>query len=198
MASSQDAQPPDAARADRASPPEEVTETDMVISPPEYLQAIHDVLGRAERAYAAGDPAQAALLADEGLATVRLTEDRLGPESVPTHYRAFFHSLRIQPAFREALALFKRGLLARPRADGATADDLRRAWQVFGPAVADLDEDLPVETLACDFPVAGRVLRGVARLREHLLGRLRKPAGFGGPLPALPGCKVIPFREFQI
>jgi len=198
MASSQDAQPPKAACADRASPPEEVTETDMVISPPEYLQAIHDVLGRAERAYAAGDPAQAALLADEGLATVRLTEDRLGPLSVPTHYRAFFHALRIQPTFREALTLFKRGLLARQRPDGATVDALRRAWQVLGPAVADLDEDLPVETLACDFPVAGRVLRGVARLREHLLGRLRKPTGFAGPLPALPGCKVMPFREFQI
>jgi hypothetical protein len=198
MSFSQDAQPPEAACADRASPPEEVTETDMVISPPEYLQAIHDALGRAERAYAAGDPAQAALLADEGLATVRLTEDRLGPLSVPAHYRAFFHALRIQPVFRAALALLKRGLLARQRPDGAREEAFGRAWQLFGPAVADLDEDLPVEMLACDFPVAGRVLRGVARLREHLLGRLHKPAGFAGPLPAPPGCKVFPFREFQI
>jgi len=198
MAFPQDAQPPEAACAQRASPPEEVTETDMVISPPEYLQALHEVLGRAERAYAAGDLAQAALLADEGLATVRLTEGRLGPESVPAHYRAFFHALRIQPAFREALAVFKRGQLARHRPDGAREDAFRRAWQLLGPAVAGLEEDLPVETLACDFPVAGRVLRGVTRLREHLLGRLSRPAGFVGALPALPGCKVLPFREFQI
>jgi hypothetical protein len=177
-----------------------VTETDLYVSPPEYLQELHDALGRAESAYAAGDPSRAAALADEGLATVRLTEERLGTENVPPHYRACFHALRIQPAFREALALFKRGLLARRRPGNATEDAFRRAWQVLGPAVTGLDEDLPVETLACELPVAGRVLRGVARLREQLLARLRTPAGYAGPLPALsgPGYRVFPFGEFQI
>jgi hypothetical protein len=152
MPFSQDAQPPNASCADRASHPDEVTETDLVVSPPEYLQEVHDALGRAEGAYTAGALAQAALLADEGLATVRLTEHKLGPRSVPPHYRAFFHALSIQPTFRAALVLFKRALLCRHRTGGATEDAFRRAWQAFGPAVAGLEEDLPVETLACAYP----------------------------------------------
>jgi hypothetical protein len=172
----------------------------MVISPPDYLQEIHDALGRAESAYTAGDPARAALLADEGLAAVRLTQDRLGPGSVPPHYRAFFHAFSVQPAFREALALFRRGLLSRHRHEGPAEDAFRRAWEVFGPAVAGLDEDLPVETLACDYPVAGRVLRGVLRLREQLRARLLGAAGPVGARPAPPatGYRVFPFGEFQI
>src|SRR5947209_14679738 len=98
MPFSQDAQPPAALCADRLGHSEATTETDLYVSPPEYLQEIHAALGRAECAYSAGDPARAALLSDEGLATVRLTEHRLGSTSVPPHYRALVHALRVQPA----------------------------------------------------------------------------------------------------
>ena len=152
--------------------PEQPTETDMVVTPPEYLQEVHDSLGRAEAAYATNDLTQATLLAEEGLATIRLTERNLGPESVPPHYRALFHCLRIQPAFRAALALFKRGMVCRRQPGSETDASFRKAWQILGPAVAGLDRELPVEKLASDFPVAGRVLRGVIRLCELLQARL--------------------------
>jgi hypothetical protein len=165
-----DAQPPNACDLDPAPPSDEVTATDLVVTPPEYLLEIHAVLQRAEDAYAAGDLTATACCAEEGLATVRLTLDRLGPDSVPPQYRAFFQALYVQPQFRQALALFKQALLHGRRLRGPTpADDpFRRAWQLLGPAVAELEDGLPVELLASEYPVAGRVLRSVSRLRDRL------------------------------
>jgi hypothetical protein len=182
---SPDAQPPHACRLDPAPPPEEVTATDLVITPPEYLQEIQAALQRAEDAYTAGDLAATRCCAEEGLATVRLTLDRLGPDSVPPQYRAFFQALYAQPQFRPALALFKQGLLhgRRPPGPAAADDPFRRAWQLLGPAVADLEEGLPIELLASEYPVAGRVLRGVARLRERLRAYLRESTEGEAGLP---------------
>src|SRR5215469_11432425 len=104
MPSSQHTWSPKPTSQDKASLPEQPTETDMVVTPPDYLQEVHDALGRAEAAYAINDLTRAAQLAEEGLATVRLTERRLGPDSVPPHYQAIFHCLRTQSAFRAALA----------------------------------------------------------------------------------------------
>ena len=177
MPFSPDARPPDTLCEARECPAEAVTATDLVISPPAYLQELHDALGRAERAYAGGDPAEAVRLAAEGLAMVRLAEAKLGAEAVPSHYRAFFHCLHAAPAFRAALAHFKRGLLCRQLPGSETEDAFRRAWQLFGPAVAGLEEDLAVERLTYDYPVAGRVLRAAARLREQLRARLRLTGG---------------------
>ena len=49
----------------------------------------------------------------------------------------------------------------------------RRAWQIFGSAAADLDEGLGAETLIYHYPIAGRVLRGAARLRDQLRAYVR-------------------------
>jgi hypothetical protein len=184
MPRSPDAQPPDALCEAQACPTEAVTATDLIVTPPEYLQELHDALGRAEQAYTRENPDEAARLAEEGLAMVRIAETKLGPEAVPAHYRAFFHCLHLAPAFRAALAHFKRGLLCRRRPGGETEDAFRRAWQIFGPAVAGLEEGLAVERLTYDYPVAGRVLRGAVRLREQLRAHLR----LTGAAP----------REFQI
>src|SRR5262245_19158988 len=177
--------PPDASpeppRPSAAEPSAESTATDLAITPPDFLQEIHETLGEAERAYAKGNLAEAARVAEEGLAVVRLTAERLGEAAVPPHYPAFFHCLRIQPEYRQALALYKHALARREHRAGCAAgngapgaaageEDLRRAWQILGPAVAPLAGDVEAEVLVFDFPVAGRVLRGVARLRDKLRG----------------------------
>ncbi len=152
---------------------EDVTATDMVVTPPEYLQEIHDSLGRAEQAYASGDLAQAVQYAEEGLAALHLTEPKLGVCAVPPHYHAFFHAFRIQPQYRAALALFKQGVVQRDQrvsvVPGSGSEDaFRRAWEILEPAVAPLPEGVSAELLVYDYPVAGRVLRGVLRLRDKL------------------------------
>ncbi len=182
---SPDARPPTPCPCNSASPPDEVTATDLVVTPPEYLQEIHAALQRAENAYTAGDVESITCHAREGLATVRLTVDRLGADSVPPQYRAFFQALAAQPHFREALGLFKQGLLhAQRQGSPAPADEpLRRAWELLGPAVAGLDDGLPVELLASEYPVAGRVLRSVCRLRDCLRAYLPEAADGAACLP---------------
>jgi hypothetical protein len=169
----------------------------MVVSPPEYLHEIQAALQRAENAYVAGDLVAAARHAEEGLATVRLTLTRLGPESVPPQYQAFFHALRIQRLFRQALALFKQGRLqlSRPPVEnGSPSDVFLGAWQLLSPAIADLEEGLPVELLASEYPVAGRVLRSLARLRDRLRASLVESTGMEGYFPPLAQPALDPGR----
>ncbi|MCI0458433.1 MAG: hypothetical protein L0Z62_15825 [Gemmataceae bacterium] len=161
---------------------EEVTATDLAVTPPEYLREMHDALKRAEHAYASGDLAQAVQCAEEGLAVIRLTEPKVGAEAVPPHYRAFFHAFRIQPQYRAALALFKQGVVQRDQpVSSATRsgieDPFHQAWKILEPAVAPLPENLAAELLVYDYPVAGRVLRGALRLREKLRACLGCPSG---------------------
>jgi hypothetical protein len=164
-----------------------VTATDLALAPSDYLQEIDDSLQRAEKAYAAGDLKGAGCFAEEGLAAVRLAQTRLGPDAVPPHYPAFFRCLRIQTEFRQALALFKQGLLCQqrhPGCGGAEAEaSFRKAWQIFGPAAADVEADLGPETLVYHYPIAGRVLRGVARLRDQLRARVQAPRAAEVPPP---------------
>jgi hypothetical protein len=161
--------------------PEEVTATDLVGSPPEYLKEMHSALQRAEQAYAIGDLAAAARAAEEGLAAIRLVQTKLGPQGVAPQYAAFFHCFRVQPEFRKALGLFKRGLTGRQAACRTpkgksrpqVGDHLfRTAWVILQPGTAGVMDDLPVELLVYEHPVAGRVLRSVLRLRAKLLACL--------------------------
>src|SRR5262249_49423057 len=61
-----------------------------------------------------------------------------------------------------------------------------RAWQIFGPAAADLDEGLGAETLIYHYPIAGRVLRGIARLRDQLRAHVRCLDGANVAPPSRP------------
>ncbi len=168
--------------APRPAPhPDEVTATDLVGSPPEYLHEMHAALQRAEQAYATGDLAAAARAAEEGLAAIRLVQTKLGPQGVAPQYAAFFHCFRAQPDFRKALGLFKRGLTGRQAACRASKGQptleggdhfFRTAWVILQPGTAGITDDLPVELLVDEHPVAGRVLRSVLRLRTKLLACL--------------------------
>jgi hypothetical protein len=153
-----------------ATPPRdksaEVTATDLVVPLPEYLREIEGMLERAVQAYGRGDLGEATRWADEGLAALRLTRPHLKADDVPPHYEAFFHCLRIQPQFRQALALYKQAALGL--GGEAVVAAYRQAWAILEPAVAGLADNLSSESLVYDYPVAGRVLRGVYRLRQKL------------------------------
>jgi hypothetical protein len=146
----------------------DVTATDLPIALPDYLREMHIALERTERAYASGNLAQAVAAAAEGQAAIRLCQAKLkSGQGVPPHYHAFFLCFRMQPDFRRALALYKQAALRRetPR---EREELLRKAWQVLEPATVGLAENLSAELLVYDHPVAGRVLRGVVRLRQKL------------------------------
>jgi hypothetical protein len=146
----------------------EVTAVDLPVAVPEYLRDTQIALERAELAYASGNLAQAVAAAAEGQAAIRLTLPKLkNGQSVPSHYQAFFHCFRIQSEFRRALAVYKRAALRR-EAPREREELLRKAWQILEPAVAGLADNLSAEMLVYDHPVAGRVLRGVVRLRQKL------------------------------
>lgn len=166
-----------APRVKPAKEPEgDVTATDLPVRPPEYLHEMHLALERSERAYSAGDLAQAATAAAEGQAAIRLTQSRVGPGTLPPHFTAFFHCFRIQAEFRQALALYKQAALRRqPGAERQRDDLLRQAWRILEPATTGLGENLSAELLVYDHPVAGRVLRSVLRLRL----KLRDALGLG-------------------
>lgn len=158
---------------------EAVTATDLIITPPEYLREIHDALERAERAYARGDVEDAMRCAEEGQAVIRVALPKLGPTAIPWFYDAFFQSFRIQPQYRRAVVLYKQALLCRERQAGRRAvgrpcsdDGFRKAWQILEPAVAELPATPDPELLVYDYPIAGRVLRGVVRLRDKLRRRV--------------------------
>src|SRR5262249_42907274 len=131
------------------------------------LEEIQAALQRTEQAYQQGDRRQVADLAREGLETVRISIPKLGAQNIPAHYAAFFQCFQMHDVFREALRLYKRGV-ARGRRGPTDRESLIRAWEVLGPKVAYLEEKLQVERLAFEFPVAGRLLRGVVRLRDKL------------------------------
>jgi hypothetical protein len=154
----------------------DVTATDLPVRPPEYLREMHAALERSERAYSCGDLALAAAAAAEGQAAIRLMQSRYGHGGLPPHYPAFFHCFRIQGEFRQALALFKQAALRRqPGAERQRQVLLKQAWQVLEPVTTGLAENFSAELLVYDHPIAGRVLRGVLRLRL----KLRDALGLG-------------------
>jgi hypothetical protein len=150
----------------------DTTATDLRVPLPDYLQEVRTALDRAESAYASGDWKGAAEAAAEGLAMLRLSGPARPVQPLPPQYEEFFRCFQIQPQYRQALALFKQAVLglrpARRAANGAGADLLRRAWELLGPVVAGMRDDLPTQTLVYEYPVAGRLLRGVTRLRHRL------------------------------
>src|SRR5262249_48598593 len=100
-------------------------------------------------------------------------------------YPAFFHCFLIQPQFHAALALHKQAALCRQRggtsrrAAGpgeAACPPSLQAWRILEPSTAVLDGRLRVDALACESPLAGRLLRNVYRLRRQLRDALAAPA----------------------
>jgi hypothetical protein len=163
-----DATDPEAGRLSGSEFAGDVTAVDLPIGLPEYLREMHVALERTERAYMSGDLAQVAAAAVEGQAAIRRSQPKLkSGQGVPLHYPAFFHCFRIQAEFRRALALYKQAALRRavPR---EREDLLRQARQILEPATAGLAENLSPDVLIYDHPIAGRVLRGVVRLRQKL------------------------------
>jgi hypothetical protein len=156
----------------------DATADDLFIPHSEYLDEIQAALGRTEQAYQSGDYPRAAELAFEGLETIRVSVPKLGAQNIPGHYAAFFHCFRMHDEFQQALRLYKQGIATRNgrrgRVDRAA---LERARALLEPKVAKIDDKLQVERLVFEFPVAGRLLRGVARLREKLREELGRPAG---------------------
>ncbi len=160
------------APADRS----DTTAKNLVVPLPEFLQEIHATLQRAEQAYARGDLDQTVRCAEEGLIILRLPLPRSSKAPVPPQYELFFRCFQNHEVYRTALALYKQGLLQlrRPGAEAAARQAWRRAWDLLEGPFANLDERLALTAGTTDFPVAGRVLRGLLRLRqklrEHLLG----------------------------
>ncbi|HYT94692.1 MAG TPA: hypothetical protein VEL76_38605 [Gemmataceae bacterium] len=171
MASSSDPQDVTNSRTTRKTADDfagDVTATDLPVAVPEYLREMQIALERTEQAYASGNLTQAVAAAAEGQAAIRLSLPKLNNgQSVPPYYQAFFHCFRIQPEFRRALALYKRAALRRD-APRERDEILRKAWQILDPATAGLADNLSTELLVYDHPIAGRVLRGVVRLRQKL------------------------------
>jgi hypothetical protein len=170
----------DVFQALQVDPPGESTAEDLVISCSAYVDEIQAALRRAEQAFEQHDHARTAQLASEGLETIRVSLPKLGAQEVPAHYAAFFHCLCMTTEFREALRLYKQGVAqsrGRGRRDEVDRESLLRAWQLLEPKAACLDAKLQVERLVFEFPVAGRLLRAVLRLRDKLRQAL---AGAGG------------------
>jgi hypothetical protein len=155
----------------------ETTAKDMVVPLPEYLQEVHAALQRAEQAYAGGDLALCAQCAEEGLLMLRLPLPKTPKAGVPPCYDLFFRSFRHHAVYRQALALYKQGLLRRR--SGAAADQARQAWRqawdLLEKHFTGFEARLAVGTSASDFPVAGRVLRGILRLRDKVCETLAEP-----------------------
>jgi tetratricopeptide (TPR) repeat protein len=140
------------------------TATDLRLPLPDYLQDLRLLLDRAEAAYSCGDCCRAAESAAEALALIRLNEARNPDKPLPPYYREFFRCFTLQDQYRRALALFKDG--TRHRESGGPA--LAEAWRILAPAVEGMRDDLPTQTLVYEFPIVGRLLRGVTRLRHRL------------------------------
>ena len=139
---------------------------------PEYLQELHATLRRAEAAYTHGNLAQCLQSAEEGMTILGLPLPKLCKAPVPPHYEILFRCFQHLDAYREALALYKRGLLHYRRPEpGASVSALQawqKAWQLLETHFSSFDERLTLGAANFDFPVAGRVLRSVVRLREKL------------------------------
>lgn len=149
----------------------DATAKDLVVPLPEFLQEIHGILGRAEQAYTQGNLKECVRYAEEGLAAFRLPLTKLVSTPIPQHYALFFQCFRHLDEYRTALALFKQGLLSRRRAEpeaGGARSAWRRAWELLETHFSGFDERLTLAGAHHDFPVAGRVLRGILRLRVKL------------------------------
>jgi hypothetical protein len=158
---------------------DEPTAQDLVISRSAYAEEIHAALRRAEQALQQRNYAQAAQRAWEGLETIRVSLLKLGAHDLPAHYAAFFHCFLMTDEFREALRLYKQGV-AQPGRRAPERGSLLRAWELLAPKAACLDAKLQVERLVFEFPVAGRLLRAVLRLREKLRQALAVPGSAKG------------------
>jgi hypothetical protein len=157
--------------------PDDATADDLVITDTAYVEEIHAALRRTEDAFTRGDYAAAAQLAAEGLETIRISTPHLGLDTIPGYYAAFFHSYQLHDEFRDALRLYKQGVTRHGGARQANVDRecLARARELLEPKAASLDDTLPVERLVFEFPVSGRLLRAVIRLRQILRGMLAEP-----------------------
>jgi hypothetical protein len=158
-------------RSHRCDHPGDATAEDMKIAKSAYVEEIQAALERTEEAFRQHDYARAAALAWEGLETIRISIPKLGAQNIPSHYAAFFHCFHIHDVFQEALRLFKTGVAhsrGRGRRGQVDRQALVRARDLLEPKVADLEDKLPVERLVFEFPVAGRLLRSVVRLRDKL------------------------------
>ena len=144
----------------------DATATDLMLPLSDVLHELRVLLDRAEAAYSGGNGRRAAEAAAEALAVIRLTEAKHPDQPLPAFYRDFFRCFTIQDEYRRALALFKEGISG----DGGGPTALAEAWRVLAPAVEGLRDDLPTQTLVYEFPIAGRLLRGVTRLRHRLQG----------------------------
>ncbi len=105
---------------------------------------------------------------------------KLGAQEIPGHYAAFFHCFRMTNEFREALRLYKQGVArsgGRASPDEVDRECLVRACELLEPKAACLDDKLQVERLVFEFPVAGRLLRAVVRLRDKLRQALGRAGG---------------------
>src|SRR5207248_2555012 len=130
-----------------------------------------------EEAYARGNLAQCEQSAEEGLTILRLPVAKLAKAPIPPHYELFFRCFRHQDEYRGAMALFKEGLLYRRRAGAGerARQAWQRAWDLLEKHFAGFDYRLTQTGGQYDFSVAGRVLRGVIRLREKLRESLHNP-----------------------
>jgi hypothetical protein len=160
-------------RAHRADPSSDATPANQVIARSAYADEIHAALERTEEAFRRGDHATAAELAWEGLETIRISVPRLGVHGIPAHYAAFFHCYRMVDEFRAALRLYKQGVSGQRRQGAVDREVLTRAWELVEAKASPVEETLPVERLVFDFPVSGRLLRAVVRLRAKLREALK-------------------------
>jgi hypothetical protein len=152
----------------------DATDDDMVISRSAYVEEIQAALERTEHAFKHGDHAGAAALAAEGLETIRISIPRLGAQNIPPYYEAFFHCFRMHDEFQAALRLFK-SAVAGPGMRNREA--LARAWEILEPKAKCLDDKIQAERLVFEYPVAGRLLRGVMRLKDKLREMLDQVEG---------------------
>jgi len=150
----------------------DATAKDLVVPLPEYLREVSAILQRAEEAYTQGNLAQCLQSADEGLTVLSPSMAKLCQGPIPGHYAVLFHCFRHLEVFRTALALYKQGLLFYRRPESGA--NLRahqhweEAWRLVETQFSGYDERMTLGGAHYDFPVAGRILRSVIRLREKL------------------------------